>query len=99
LAHAIAASPCPYALHRRFAEEARQSPALEQAIKIEAAIKFCKLFSAIPRPTPKFDEIAARGTAIYGKAAPELNVPVPEASKLSESRAAVLIEVAEDRSG
>jgi sporulation protein YlmC with PRC-barrel domain len=28
------------------AEEARQSPALEQAIKIEAAIKLCKLFSA-----------------------------------------------------
>jgi hypothetical protein len=47
---------------------------------------------AIPRSSPKFNEIAARGTAIYGKAALELNVPVPEAIKLSESRAAVLIE-------
>ena len=66
--------------------------ALEPAIKIEAAINLCKLFNAIPRSSPKFNEIAARGTAIYGKAALELNVPVPEAIKLSKSRAAVLIE-------
>lgn len=67
------------------AEETRQSPALEQAVKIEAAIKLCKLFNAIPRSSPKFNEIAARGAAIYGNAALELNVPVAEAIKLSRA--------------
>lgn len=75
-----------------FAEGARQSPSLERAVKIEAAVKLCKLFSSIPKSSPKFNQIAARAAALYSNAAIELNVPLPEAVKLSESRAAVLID-------
>jgi hypothetical protein len=53
----VALSIC---LSSAVAEEARQSPALEQAIKIEAAIKLCKLFNAIPRSSPKVSELESR---------------------------------------
>jgi hypothetical protein len=45
-----------------------------------------------PALIPEVQRDRRKGTAIYGKAALELNVPVPEAIKLSNSRAAVLIE-------
>lgn len=72
------------------AQEPGKSASLERAARIEAAVKLCNLFGSIPKSSPKFDQIAARATAIYSMAALELKVPVPAAIALAEQRAATL---------